>query len=387
MTRRLVSPGEIVERPIRWLWPDRIPLGAITTLDGDPCSGKSSITYDLAAKVTTGWPMPGCDAATIPPAGVVLLQAEDNLAEIVVPRLRALGADMDRIRLLDRSLFADQPLILPDDLPLIETAAGDVQAKFVVIDPLTAFLGGNANSDMSVRKAFGPLAAFAERCDLAVEVVRHLRKSGARNPLYGGTGSISIIGAARAGMLVGPDPGSDENHRHVLAQSKGSLSDAASLCYRTVKHDDGTVTVEWLGPSKHTAADLAASAADEHSALLEAQYVLYSILSKGQLPAKDVIRLAKLAAVSERTLKRAKRDLGVRSWKFGSGSGSRWSWELPDDAELLRQFKDKDLDCLMNELIYSQDAPPKEGGDRTHRPDRREQKQQEDDGDDGCPIQ
>lgn len=387
-TRRLVRPDEIVERPLGWLWPGRIPLRAITTKDGDPNSGKSSITYDIAARVTTGRPMPGCDAATIPPAGVVLLQAEDNLAEIVVPRLRALGADMDRIRLFDRKLFDEQPLVLPDDLSVIETAVGEVEAKFVVIDPLPAFLGGNANSDMSVRRAFGPLAAFAENGDLAVEVVRHLRKTGARNPLYGGSGSIGIIGAARAGLLVGPDPGSDDKYRHLLAQSKGNLSDAVSLCYRTVKRDDGTIVVDWLGPSKHTAADLATSAAaDEHSALLEAQYVLYSILSKGQVPAKDVIRLARLAAVSERTLKRAKRDLGVRSWKFGSGPGSRWFWELPEDAELLQRFKDKDLDCLMNELIYGDCDPPQEEEDQKHRPDRRGQRQQEDDdGGDGCPA-
>ena len=213
---------------------------------------------------------------------------------------------------LEQSLekSAQQPLVLPGDLPLIETAAGDVQAKLVVIDPLTAFMGGNANSDTSIRKTFGPLAALAERCDLAVVVVRHLRKTGSRNPLYGGAGSIGIIGAARAGLLVGADPGSDDKHRHVLAQSKGNLSDAVSLCYRTVKHDDGTVTVEWLGPSKHTAVDLAAAnaAADEHSAIREAQYVLYSILAVGPVQANDVIRLAKLAGVTVRTLKRAKRE-------------------------------------------------------------------------------
>jgi hypothetical protein len=374
--RRLVSPSEIEERPLRWLWPDRIPLGAITTLDGDPCGGKSSITYDIAARVTTGRPLPGCDAATIPAAGVVLLQAEDNLGEIVVPRLRALGADMDRIKLFDRKLFAEQPLVLPDDLPLIETAVGDIHARLVVIDPLTAFLGGNSNSDMSVRRAFGPMAAFAEHCDVAVNVVRHLRKTGARNPLYGGMGSIGIIAAARAGLLVGPDPASEDKFRHVLAQSKGSLSDPASLSYRTVKRDDGVIVVEWLGPTKYSAADLAAAnaAAAEHSMLLEAQYVLYSILAEGQVPANDVIRLAKTAGVSERTLKRAKRDLGVSSWKRGSGPGSRWFWELPQDDKLLRRFKDKDLDCLLNELIYGGSAPTPPKGktkcdDDTHRDD------------------
>jgi hypothetical protein len=387
-TRRLVSAGEIDDRSPGWLWPDRIPLRAATALDGNPCDGKSTIMYDITARVTTGRPLPGCDATASSPAGVVLVQAEDNLAEIVVPRLRAAGAAMDKIKLFDRSLFAQQPLVLPDDLPLIETAAGDIHAKLVVIDPLTAFLRGNANSDMSVRRTFGPLAAFAERCDLAVVVVRHLRKTGARNPLYSGMGSIGIIAAARAGLLAGPDPASDDKHRHILAQSKGGQSDADSLCYRTVKRDDGTIVVEWLGPSKHTAADLvgASAAADDHSALLEAQYVLYSILSEGHLPANDVIRLAKLAAVSERTLKRAKRDLGVCSWKLGSGAGSRWFWELPENEELLRPFKDKDIDCLMDRLIYGDCDSPPEGDDRKRRPDRREQRQQEDDNGDGCPA-
>jgi len=38
MTRRLISAAEIVERSVGWLWPDRIPLRAITNFDGDPSS-------------------------------------------------------------------------------------------------------------------------------------------------------------------------------------------------------------------------------------------------------------------------------------------------------------------------------------------------------------
>jgi hypothetical protein len=385
--RRLVSSSDVHECPVRWLWGDRIPLGSITILDGDPCSGKSTITCDLAARVTTGRSMPECNE-TLPPAGVVLLQAEDNLGMTVLPNLRAVGADLERIRLFDRNLFLDQPFVLPNDLPLIEEAVREVQAKLVVIDPLTAFLTGNANNDMSIRKTFGPMAAFAERCDVAVLVVRHLRKSGTKNPLYDGKGSIDIIGIARAGLLVGPDPDSSDKYRHILAQSKGNLSDAASMCYRTQKHDDGTVTVEWLGPSRHTAADLAAGkiAADDHSALAEAHYVLYSILSKGRVPADEVIRLAKLAGISERTLKRAKCDLSVRSWKFGSGSGSRWFWELPNDEELLRPFKDQDLDNLINELIYSNAGQSLEGKNPECHPPHRHPGQQEDDGNEGCPT-
>ena len=62
----------------------------------------------------------------ISPAGVVLLQAEDCLGTTVLPNIRAAGADMDRIRLFDRSLFVGHPFVLPADLPLVETSVHEV---------------------------------------------------------------------------------------------------------------------------------------------------------------------------------------------------------------------------------------------------------------------
>ncbi|MEX2310760.1 MAG: AAA family ATPase [Pirellulales bacterium] len=43
---------------IRWLWPGRIPLGRVTLLVSDPGIGKSLLTLDIAARVSTGasWP-------------------------------------------------------------------------------------------------------------------------------------------------------------------------------------------------------------------------------------------------------------------------------------------------------------------------------------------
>lgn len=50
--------SDITSEPLHWLWEKRIPLGKLTTLDGDPGLGKSLLTLDLAARVTTGRPMP-----------------------------------------------------------------------------------------------------------------------------------------------------------------------------------------------------------------------------------------------------------------------------------------------------------------------------------------
>ena len=35
--------NQVVAQPLSWLWPDRIPLGKLVLLDGDPDLGKSLI--------------------------------------------------------------------------------------------------------------------------------------------------------------------------------------------------------------------------------------------------------------------------------------------------------------------------------------------------------
>ena len=50
--------SDVVEESVEWLWEGRIPLGKLTVIDGDPGTGKSALTTDLAARVSTGRKMP-----------------------------------------------------------------------------------------------------------------------------------------------------------------------------------------------------------------------------------------------------------------------------------------------------------------------------------------
>jgi putative DNA primase/helicase len=378
--RRLVPLNDIPEEPVSWVFPNRIPRKAVTTLDGDPGQAKSTLTYDVIARVTRGRPMPNCTGAS-PPAGAVILGAEDALGNTVRPRLQAAGADLRRVYVYDRRRFADRPLVLPDDLGVIEVAAGEVGARLVVIDPFTAFLAGPANSDRAVRAAIGPLVGLAERLDLAVLLLRHLSKGGGSNPLYRGLGSIGVVAAARSALLAAPDPNADDPHQHVLAQVKTNLSAAPTLAYRTVKRGD-VVTVEWLGESPSTAPDLTGGRAD-HSVLTEGAYVLYSLLADGPVWAADVYKLAGKAGVTRRTVERAKALLGVRSKKVGSGRGSRWYWELGDDDRVHVAFRDRDLEDLMDRLLYGGNGPPLSGDEWKGRNPPADTDGADDAGDDG----
>lgn len=46
----IVQLSSIAPTPVRWLWPQRIPLGKLTLLVGDPAVGKSLLCLDLAAR-------------------------------------------------------------------------------------------------------------------------------------------------------------------------------------------------------------------------------------------------------------------------------------------------------------------------------------------------
>lgn len=385
--RRFIRLSEVSESQIRYLWPNRIPLGAITFLDGDPGCGKSTLIADITARLTNGWAMPHCDGA-VDAAGVVLLQAEDILENTIVPNLRAAGANLEKILAFDKRQFRERPLLIPGDVHLIGQAIAQIRAKLVVIDPLTAYLEGSANNARSVYKSLGPIAEIAERMGIAVVIVRHLRKASSSNPLHLGAGSLGVVGMARSSLLVGPDPSSDDIHQHVIALAKSNVAAAASLIYRTIKNADGTIQVVWLGETQRSAEDLAAAMAhrEDDSSKHEAAYVLYSILADGPVPANEVLRLGKQAGVAERTLKRAKKMLKIPSKKKGSGTGTQWFWQLPEDQQLLQAFKERDIADLMEKLIHGDpDDPPlpgdewKEGNWDPHRGE-----DEEDKGDAGC---
>jgi hypothetical protein len=326
---------------VEWLWPGRIPLGKLTILDGDPGLGKSVLSLDLAARVSRGLSMPfedrepGMDRE---PGGVVLLSAEDDLEDTIRPRLDAAGADVGRVLALERIPDGDfhRLPVLPGDLLFLKAAIRRVEAKLVIVDPLTAYLGADTNThrDQDCRRALHPLAVLAQEKGVAVLVIRHLNKLIGNNPLYRGGGSIALIGAARSGLLVGRDP--DNPDRRVLASTKCNLARLpVSLAFDLSLADNGALRVGWIGESPHTAESLLAAPKDdeERGMLQTAQEVLRTILSNGPRAAKDVRREARSAGIADRTLDRAKAALGVKATLIGFGRDGEWRWALPAPAE------------------------------------------------------
>jgi len=86
----LVRLADVEPEELAWLWPGRIPLGKLTLLAGDPGLGKSMLTLDIAARVSRGASWPDSPIARSESGSVILLSAEDDIADTIRPRLDSL---------------------------------------------------------------------------------------------------------------------------------------------------------------------------------------------------------------------------------------------------------------------------------------------------------
>ena len=91
----LTTLSEIEPEKLKWLWEDKIPMGKVTLLVGDPGIGKSFLTMFMVAQVSTGRPWPDLATVGIEVGSVILLTAEDDLADTVRVRLEAADADLN----------------------------------------------------------------------------------------------------------------------------------------------------------------------------------------------------------------------------------------------------------------------------------------------------
>src|SRR5439155_10648502 len=94
-----VRCADIVSASVSWLWEPYLACGKLAVLDGDPGTGKSFVTIDLASRITNGFKMPGSQVAA-KFGSVLLLNAEDDARDTIRPRVMAAAGDPEYIRVL-----------------------------------------------------------------------------------------------------------------------------------------------------------------------------------------------------------------------------------------------------------------------------------------------
>ncbi|AFC44586.1 hypothetical protein OCU_33670 [Mycobacterium intracellulare ATCC 13950] len=255
------------------------------------------------------------------------------------PRLDAAGADVTKVHAIEGIPLVDEdgervlrPPTLADVLAL-EEAIIETDARLLVVDVIMAYLptGTDSHKDQDIRRVLSRLAALADRTGCTVLLLRHLNKAKGGDPLYRGGGSIGIVGAARAGMLVAPDP--EDPERRVLASVKSNLGPRPdSLAYRLIEAGDhGVARVQWEGQTNHTAHTLLSDPRDEdQGAATEAEQWLSDYLTEqGAAPSKAVKVGAAKVGIRERTLQRAVKSLGVVVESRGFPRVTWWHLDSP----------------------------------------------------------
>jgi hypothetical protein len=328
------SLAEVKTQDVNWLWSKRIPFGMLTMLDGDPGYGKSLITLDLAARLSSARPMPVTDVRTPTPGGTLIIAAEDSVEQTIKPRCVVAGGNETLIRVSEtiRIGMEERPIRFPDDFDLLEREMQLHSTILLIIDPLLGFISQSIDThkDQHVRDVLHRLKLLANRTCAAVIGLRHLSKgSVGGNALYRGMGSVAITAAARSVLTVASHP--SEADLRVIAMTKCNLVQMPpSITYR-ITDLAGQPVIAWGEECDLSANDLTGKPIHGRNgaAISEAKEFLLDVLKDGPMSSKEVEMLAINSGIRARTLDRAKASLGVRSYK--PDFASEWVMELSSE--------------------------------------------------------
>lgn len=386
--------ADLPDHPAQWLWPGRIPRGAVTLIIGDSGRGKSLLTLDIAARVSAGAPWPdGAPAST--PGHVLLLSAEDSLLRTVRTRLSALDANLNRVHYINSgqwnaptetpsdtyfrigrsTAFGSVPSFRHDaasrDAEHLKDAAESIDdCRLIVVDPISAYLRESVDGDLdATRISLAALASIADATGAAIVAVAH------RDQLLEGhdkrrTSPIRALAAmARAIHLVDRFPA--DSSRNILITAKCNLAaPAPPLTYRVTSDALGGPSIEWsFAPTDFEFEGLQpprAALASRAQRLTETDRAvawLHGALAAGPVASLELTQRAKAAGISARTFTRARTRLGVQASKPNQ-VGATWQCALPDkNAQESRvgHFEDlADLALLADSVIteHSQSKLP-----------------------------
>jgi putative DNA primase/helicase len=336
-TLETICLADVRMEGIDWLWPLRLAVGKVTMLSGDPGIGKSHISIDAAARISTGsdWPLDGEKARR---GSVIILAGEDAPNDTIRPRLEAAGADCKRVCLVKMVEQGDgrrRLLSLRTDLDLIEKEMeriGDV--RLIIIDPVSAYLGDDRrdpNQLTTLAPVFNALSDFAERTKTAVLVIHHPTKSKVDKAIHSMSGSLAFSAGPRIVFIVAKE--SEDSDRCVLLPVVNKIGPtAAAVGYRIVgcsikgiKSWISTSRIEWDNDPVEITANQAVRGAEIESKATLAKKFLNEMLSGGEpIDAKTIFSEAKKAGIGERTMKTVKASLGIEAFR----RDGRWWWEL-----------------------------------------------------------
>ena len=335
---QVIDLTKLQPKKVSYLWEPYLPA-KFCLIDGKPDVGKSQFYLYLTARITRGLSFFTEDTdLRREPGNVIIVQAEDDIEDTLLPRLHAAGADLNRVILLKRAWTTQDAngkskvrKIVFDDLESLHLVASQYQPKLIVFDPFNAFVSGSPNTSHSTRPMMENLMNLAATHDCCVLVVRHISKHHRGIALDAGAGSHDIVAACRSMLLAARDP--QIPGQFVLTHAKSNLSARGdSLTYRIANVSDWDAPrLEFTGYSHLTADDLANPKRFDNG-VQDAEAFLQSLLAQEPRPSEEVKKAAQRRGFSRRVLDAAKKNVGVKTrgvYVQGRRGAQEHVWTLP----------------------------------------------------------
>ena len=324
--------SHVTPKVVKWLLKNRVPLGKFTMLAGEGGLGKTFLLLSWAAGISVGGPAPGDGGERYPFGDVVILSAEDDAEDTIVPRLIAMGADLKRIVILGTATLPSgrkAPITLADIDRLQEVMKRRPETRLIFVDPMPSFLGRGVDDgkNAELRTILGPLAEFAAEHSIALVGVTHFNKSASAKAAQRVMGSVAYSNAARSTWCLVEDP--DTEGRRLLLPVKNNLSPERNngLAFTIT---DGVVV--WEPETVRTPVNevLGGSAVgSEGGKRQRAVEFLRELLTGKEMPGDEVIAAAKARGYGKNLVWEAKPLADVRNIK-GSFAG-QWKWTIDVD--------------------------------------------------------
>lgn len=315
-------------KEVLWLWQDRVPLGKLTLLAGEAGVGKSLLSLDIAARISTGtaWP----DDRGAPDIGSTLIfGVEDDTNDTIAVRLAAAGAEPSKIAHV-KNVFSMKELIKTVKKELKNK--GDI--RLVILDPISEFMGAaDSYKNAEVRQVIAPLVDLAQKHNFAILAITHYAKTERQNASNKIIGSVAFVNVARMVWHVFED-----GSRRLFVFGKGNITGKRSgLAYTvvetTIEYEDKQLSAVKIkfspDPVYETAQEVLTRKYRKPSRVEIAEDFLESQLVGGPKEHKKIEKLALEQGITKHTLRRARENLNVVIKQEGQGKSRKSMWSLP----------------------------------------------------------
>jgi AAA domain-containing protein len=326
--RLIIWAREIKPRKVDWLWPGRIPVGKATTFAGQTGMGKTFAACDIAARISRGAEIPFAGGECFRQGKVLIISAEDDADDTIVPRLIDLGADLSQIAFLSPAAEAEFSLAALELLNnSLNQMAGDV--RMVAIDPPTSYLGRvDDHKNSELRGLLAPLRRWSVERMVALILITHINKGAANlDAMARVMGSAAWVQAVRAAHMFVADP--DARGKSLFLPLKvNNAKKPSGIGYQIIEQPDGRVVIDWQGEVETTADEAMSQVKKKSRGVCAVEWLEDRFRERREWESNELKRLATEAGISKNALWSPEVNaLPIQKrQRFNAVGDSTWFW-------------------------------------------------------------